>query len=292
MNRSISWDLYRSFAAVMRDGSFSAAARTLGLTQPTVARQIAALEHSLGVELFIRSHHGLTPTAAAARLSPHIETLMQTTAALVRDVSHDRGVSGTVRITAGEMIAIHYLPPILGEVRRAYPQLQLELSLTERIEDLQQREADIAVRLIEPRQQGLVRRLATTVTLHLYAHRDYLAQKGEPSTVDDLANHDLIGYDAETPVTRAATAPFPWLGRPGFALRTDSVSAQLAAMNGGLGIGYTLDDVAARYPCLRRVLGQSFALEYPIWIVMHEDLRKDPAAGAVFDALADGWKSA
>lgn len=285
MNREPSWDLYRAFATVLRHGSLSAAARVLGLTQPTVSRQIDALETALGTTLFLRTHQGLSPTAAAVRLEPHAETLLQTCATLGRSASSVDAVDGTVRVTAGEMVGIAYLLPALSGLRRTHPRLHLELSLSDAIEDLLRRAADVAVRMTEPTQNALLVRRVNSVEMGLYAHQDYLNRKGIPGNWKELGEHDLIGFDTETPTIRAVAKSRPWLRRANFSLRTDSGPAQHAAIQNGFGIGYCQSRLAARDPAMVRVLGDDFSLTFGMWVVMHESLRTDPACRAVFDAL-------
>src|SRR5215468_12128029 len=125
------WSLYRSFLAVMREGSLSGAARVLGLTQPTIARHIEALEQSIGLELFVRSQQGLSPTEGALELKPYAESLAATTAAIMRAASgQGKTVKGTVRVSASETVGAEVLPPILATLRERHPQLEVELVLS------------------------------------------------------------------------------------------------------------------------------------------------------------------
>src|SRR6202023_4089615 len=121
------WNLYRSFLSVLRMGSLSAAAREEGLTQPTVGRHVDSLEKALGVSLFTRSQHGLSPTEAALELRPYAESLEATAAALVRAAVGRAGTRGTVRVTASEVIGAEVLPPILTRLHAAHPGITLEL---------------------------------------------------------------------------------------------------------------------------------------------------------------------
>lgn len=285
MTQEPSWDLYRAFATVLRHGSLSGAARVLGLTQPTLSRQIDALEAALGTTLFVRTHQGLSPTAAAVRLAPHAHNLLQTVATLNRSASAVDEVSGTVRVTAGETVGIAYLMPVLTGLRRTYPRLHLELSLSDAIEDLLRREADVAVRMTEPTQGALLVRRVSSVEIGLYAHQDYLTLKGTPRHWKELTQHDLIGFDQETPAIRAAAEAHPWLRRADFGLRTDSGPGQYAALQSGFGIGYCQSRLAARNPELVRVLADHFSLTFRMWVVMHESLGSDPACRAVYDEL-------
>jgi DNA-binding transcriptional LysR family regulator len=193
------WGLYRSFLSVLRTGSLSAAARDEGLTQPTVGRHVDSLEKALGVSLFTRSQHGLTPTEAALELQPYAESLEATAAALVRSAVGRAGTRGTVRITASEVIGAEVLPPILTRLHEAHPEITIELVLSNRTEDLLQREADIAVRMVRPTQQALLARHAGDTELGLHARRDYLERRGMPSSLAELREHALIGFDRETP---------------------------------------------------------------------------------------------
>jgi DNA-binding transcriptional LysR family regulator len=289
MSTEPSWDLFRTFAIVLREGSLSGAARVLGMTQPSVARHIDALEAAVGGKLFVRSQRGLSPTDRGLALRTHAESLVATSAALMRAASGtEDAAAGTVRITASEVVGAEHLPPILAGLRRAHPALAIELVLSNAVSDLLQRQADIAVRMVEPTQQALVARKVGAVTLGFHAHRDYLAARGVPTTANDLLTHDLIGVDTETPAVRAVMSRMPGLTREAFALRTDSDLAQLAAIRAGYGIGVCQVEIARRDPALVRVTPDLFSFELPLWVVMHEDLRGVARCRAVFDALAEG----
>ncbi len=288
MSTDPSWDLFRTFAAVLREGSLSAAARVLGMTQPSVARHIDALEAAVGAKLFVRTQRGLSPTDRGLALRSHAESMVATSAALLRAASGAEDVSGTVRITASEVVGAEHLPPILADLRRAHPGLAIELVLSNAVTDLLQRQADIAVRMVEPAQQALVARKVGAVTVGFHAHRDYLAARGVPRTMEELLAHDLIGMDTETPAIRAVLQRYPGLTRDAFALRVDSDLAQLAAIRAGYGIGFCQVEIARHEPDLVRVTPQLFSLEFPLWVAMHEDLRGVARYRAVFDALAEG----
>lgn len=282
------WSLYCSFLSVLRTGSLSAAAREGGLTQPTVGRHIDALEKALGVALFTRSQQGLTPTEAALELRPYAESLEATAAALVRAAVGRAGTQGTVRITASEIVGAEVLPPILTQLRADHPEITLELVLSNRTEDLLQREADIAVRMVRPTQQALAARHVGDIELGLHARRDYLDRHGTPTSVAELREHALIGFDRENAFIRSVRAQgFP-VERSMFALRSDSDLAQLACVRAGFGIGVCQVGLARRPPELVRVLARSFLFKLEVWIVMHSDLRSSKRCRVVADALARG----
>lgn len=288
MSNDPDWALYRTMLAVLDTGSLSAAARNLALTQPTVARHIDALEAILTADLFVRSQRGLEPTDLAQSLRPHAELMAATAAALLRTASGSLGtVAGTVRISASDVVGVEHLPPILAQLRHDHPALVIELVLSDRVDDLLARAADIAVRMTEPTQTALLARRLPPVELGFHAHRSYLERRGTPASIEDLSAHDVIGYDVETAALRAMSARLPSLGRQGFALRTDSNLAQLAAIRAGFGIGLCQSTVAQRDAALVRVL-PAVALVLPLWIVMHEDLKTSARYRTVFDALTAG----
>jgi DNA-binding transcriptional LysR family regulator len=283
------WSLYRSFLAVLREGSLSAAARALGLTQPTIARHIDALEAAVGFELFTRSQQGLAATDGALELKPYAESLAATTAALLRTASgQGLTVKGTVRVSASEMIGAEVLPPILAQLRQDHPALEIELLLSNTIDNLLRRDADVAVRMVEPVQEALVVRRLGSVTLGLHAHRRYLARAGMPGDLQSLQAHSLIGFDRETPAIRSMCAQVPGFRSIRFALRTDSDIAQLMAIKAGFGIGICQVALALRDPELERVLADTFAIRLGVWLAMHENLRSTPRCRVVFDGLATG----
>lgn len=283
------WDLYRSFLTVLEEGSLSGAARALGLAQPTIGRHVGALEQALGLELFTRSQHGLSPTDAALELRPYAQSLAATTAALVRAASGEReAVHGVVRIAASEVVGVEILPRILTGLRERYPALVIELVLSSNAEDLIRREADIAVRMFKPSQEALVARHIGKIEVRLHAHRRYLDRMGTPVGVADLAGHTLIGFDRETAAIRSMGRRVTGFDRSMFALRADSDLAQLAMIRAGYGIGGCQVGVAKRDPALVQVVSEAFQLTLDTWVAMHEDLRSSSRCRAVFDALVAG----
>lgn len=289
MNSEPSWDFYRSFLIVLQQGSLSAAAREQGLTQPTIGRHIDALEQAIGAELFTRSPNGLLPTDAALALKPYAETLAATAAALLRTASGQRGsVAGTVRVSASEVVGVEVLPGILGPLQETYPELQIELSASDTIEDLVNREADIAVRMAEPQQEALVVRRIGDVPLGFHAHRRYLERHGIPQTIDELVSHRLIGFDRQTAYVRLMTKRYPIPADMKFSYRADSNLAQLSAIRAGVGIGLCQTGLARGNPDLVHVLPDAFSIPLGMWVAMHESLKTSPRCRATFDALVKG----
>lgn len=295
---TISWDLYRTFLAVLRTGSLSAGARDLGLTQPTAGRHVEALERALGYPLFTRSQQGLRPTDAALALQPYAETLASTAAAMARHATGTAGdISGVVRISASDVIGIEVLPPILAALQDEHPQLIIELSLSDAVEDLLRRDADIAIRMTNPAQDALVAQRIGNIAVGLYAHRRYLDRYGTPLSVADLKAHRFIGFDRKTAFIRAMESRFqeimpmfPRFDELNLSYRTDSNVAQLAAIRAGVGIGICQMGIARKDPGLVRILPEVFEVPLETWAVMHENLRAGIRWRRTFDALVQGLR--
>jgi DNA-binding transcriptional LysR family regulator len=289
MASDIGWELYRSFLGVLTHGSLSGAARALGVAQPTIGRHVAALEKSLGLALFTRSQTGFQPTDAGQSLRMYAESLQSTVAALERAAaSQGSGVSGSVKITASDVIGVEVLPPIVARLRDQHPGLAVELALTDRVQDLIGRESDIAVRMMRPRQGLLVARRVGQVVLGLHAHQSYLSRHGTPRNLADLANHALIGFNETTAFIRGAAKMLNVWRREAFSIRTDNNLAQLALIRSGAGIGVCQVAIAQRDDGIVRILPKQVALPLETWITMHQDLRHSPRCRVTFDALVEG----
>ncbi|MGE8098433.1 LysR family transcriptional regulator [Pseudomonas fluorescens] len=289
MASNIGWELYRSFLGVLNEGSLSGAARLLGITQPTVGRHIAALEKALDVVLFTRSQTGLMPTEVALTLRAHAQTMENTAASIERAASSQgAAVQGIIRISASDVIGVEVLPPIITRLRQQHPALKVELVLTNRVVDLLQLEADIAVRMMRPRQEQLVARRIGHIELGLHAHAEYLSQHGMPRDLNELASHSIIGYDQPNAFIRSISKSIKGIDRQLFSLSSDSDLAQLALIRAGAGIGFCQVPLAKRDGALQRVLSTTFSLGLETWVTMHEDLRNSPRCRATFDALVEG----
>lgn len=287
-----SWDFYRTFLAVLETGSLSAAARLLGLTQPTAGRHIEALEHEAGQQLFTRSQRGLEPTETALAMKPLAEAMAASADAMRRTASEMHGaISGRVRISASDVVAIEILPKVLAPLLAAHPALHIELSVSDALEDLLNREADIALRMVKPTQTALLVRHIGEIPIGCFAHKDIIARHGRPQTIDALQTMPTIGFDRTFGYVREALKSLPDLVLPDFTLRSDSNLAQLAAIRAGCGFGLCQRPIGLRDPDLEEVLQDQFPFRLPVWIAMHEDQRRSPRCRTVFDALVTGMSA-
>jgi DNA-binding transcriptional LysR family regulator len=286
---NLDWALWRSFLAILREGSLSGAARTLDVAHPTVRRHLDELEARLSAPLFVRSPSGLVATELALSLRDAAQTMESAAAHLVRTASADAGATaGAVRIAASEIMGVEVLPPILSALKAEHPGLSFELTLSNTIEDVLRHDADIAVRMTRPAQDGLLARKVGRIPLGLYAHESWIARHGQPdSLADPIASGSLIGYDRDPAIIRALADFGLQATRTDFGFRSDSDLAQLAALRAGLGVGVCQQPIADRDPQLRRVL-PAFTHGLEIWLVTHPNLRHVRRVRATLDGLASG----
>jgi DNA-binding transcriptional LysR family regulator len=282
------WDLFQSLHAVLEAGTLSAAARLRGLTQPTLGRHIETLEQRLGSPLFLRSPRGLQPTDLARELKPHLHDMAAAASAAVRDASGAAdSLTGSIRITASEMVGAEVLPPILTEFREAHRGIVIELMMSNIVDDLSRREADIAVRMAPPTQNALVAKKVGEVELGFYATEAYIARHGAPIGMEEMKAHSIIGFDGPARSVRDLAGMNVSVSRETFDFRSDSDLAQLAMIRAGFGIGVCQPTIARRHG-LVRVMGNVAVFNLGVWIVMHENLRASRRMRLMFDHLVDG----
>jgi len=283
-SRDINWGYWRTFLAVLDTGSLSGAARRLSLTQPTIGRHIENLEYALNLPLFVRSQNGLEPTPLALSLEPKAQAMAMSAYALTRRAKTGPvELEGTVRITASEIVGTEILPDILCGFGDKNPRVDLELALSNDQADLLHQDADIAVRMVRPRQTRLLAKKIGKVKLGLYAHRSYLQKCPAPLDIAELEDHHLIGIDRDTERWAGVTLGKNQIMSDDLYFRCDSDIGQLAAVRSGLGIGVCQKAIAKKNLSLRAVLANEVEFELEMWVVMHEDLKAHKCARAIFD---------
>jgi DNA-binding transcriptional LysR family regulator len=284
----LDWNHLRAFVTTAEAGSLTAAARVLGLTQPTLGRQITALEGSLAVTLFERNGHRLSLTDAGHDLLRHARDMGDAARRLSLRASGQRsGLSGLVRVTASDIASVHDLPDAVELVRQRAPGITLEVIASDDIKDLMRRDADIAVRNVRPTQPHLVARLVREKTGHFYAATSYLAKRGRPRTETDLATHDWIGMGAVDRMIGYMKGLGVALPPEAFALQSESGLVVWELAKRGMGICPMDDDVAGQLPQMERVLPDILSVTYPIWLVTHREIHTSPRIRLVFDTLAE-----
>ncbi len=289
MNRAApDWTLWRSFGAVVEHGSLSAAARELGLSQPTLGRHIEALESSLGTSLFTRAIKGLEPNTAAMRLYEQVHTahLALNEATLLAEGSNKK-LEGSIRITASTVTSHYSLPSMLRQIRQQYPAIEIELVPSDSPENLLMREADIAIRMFRPTQLELISRKIGESPLVCCAHESYFKDNPMPLEIEDLYRAPLIGFDnSELAPTIAQQMGFDLL-RANFALRSDSQTAIWELVKAGLGIGFAQKVLVEQTPGMRMLLPQLPLPPLEIWLTTHRELFTSRKIRVIYDLLAD-----
>jgi len=293
MKQDFDWSLIRSFLAALDHGSLLGAARALHSSQPTIGRHIAELESQLGVVLFERTGRGLLASAMALRLADAARAMEAGALQLARSVSvAQSGFGGSVRLTASQPVACVLLPPILARMRLALPEIQIDLVVSNAVSNLLRREADIALRMVQPDQATLVARRIGKVTIGTYAHRDYLRRRGTPRAPAELQQHVLVGEDQQENIRQGfASFGFP-LRREDFALRTDDLMAYQAAVRAGLGIGFLADYACRGDADLVALLPMLKIPPLPMWLAVHREIRTSSRIRAVYDFLAEAVPAA
>ncbi len=283
----LDWTLLRAFLATVDTGSLSAAALQIGTTQPTLSRHIKALEAAIGTPLFRRSVKGLEPTEAGLSLVDDARDMGRAAEVLaLKAQGKAETLSGTVRITASVVVSNLILPPVIAQLRREEPMIQVEIVASDLSQNLLRRDADIALRMFDPTQNALIARKLGDTPLGLYASKDYLARKGRPQTMTDILDHDVIGFDRLDDILKGFAAHGYPVTRNQFPVRTDNQMVCWHLLLAGAGIGFAQDLLAGAQPGLERIdIGMTLPA-LPVWLVMHEEVRNNARIRRVADFLA------
>lgn len=284
---NFSWDLVRTFEAVARTGSLSAAARDLKLSQPTVGRHIDLIEDQFRMALFIRGREGMQLTEQGADLVASAHELKLSALAFERSAAGaDENISGTVRISANDIFGVLVLPHLLADFIHENPDVQVEIAVNNSAANLLQRDADIAVRMFRPTQNDLVARKISNLKLGLYAHKDYLTRHPPPQNLAELRNHNFIGFDRETSLIEVAAGLGEVFEVKDFVLRSDNILTHIEAVRAGVGVGVIQQKLAESWPEVRRVLPFVSLPDLELWIACHSEVRHNKRIRMMMDFLA------
>lgn len=282
------WNQVRAFLAAAEEGSLSAAARVLHQTQPTLSRQVTGLEQSLGVTLFQRGHRKLQLTEAGLELLEHVRAMAEAANRVSLAASgQSQAVEGRVCITATEMLATYYLPPILRKLRELAPGIVVEVVASDQVRDLIRREADIAIRHGQPTQPDLIARRIGSLRGRIYAARHLLDEVGAPRSLDDLADQDFVGIDDTEGLIAGLAEQGLRLRLEQFRIHTASGNCMIQLIREGLGFGVLPMDTIGIFDDLECVLPELFNPEIPVWLVTHQELHTSRRIRLVFDLLAE-----
>lgn len=281
------WNRARAFLVTAEEGSLSAAARALGMTQPTLGRQVDALEDELGVVLFERVGRGFTLTPSGVELLEHVRAMGEAANRVsLTATGQSQSIEGTVCISASEVYAALVLPPIIAKLRRAEPGIRIEIVASIKASDLKRREADIALRNFAPSEPDLIAKKIRDVPARLYAAPSYLKRLGNPKSPADLSRADFISIDGSGAFMRGLNAMGLQLTEKNFPILTENYLVMWELVKHGLGIGILDATIGDREPSVKRALPSLAPLMFPIWLVTHRELSTTRRIRVVFDLLA------
>jgi DNA-binding transcriptional LysR family regulator len=282
------WNQVRAFLVSAEEGSFSAASRALGLTQPTLGRQVAALEERLGVTLFERLGRSLSLTQSGLELLDHVRAMGDAASRLSLTASgQSQRIEGRVCITTTDVFAIYLLPDALRRLREAAPGIEIEIVASNDVRDLRRREADIAIRHGRPDQPDLIARLLRETTVCLYASTGYLDRHGRPQAPGDVSDAVFIGFDRSERLMTYLNAGGLALTRDNFKLSAESGAVAWEMVQQGLGIGVMAKAIGDRTPGVEQILPGLPPKTIPIWLVTHRELHTSRRIRLVYDLLAE-----
>jgi len=281
------WNRARAFLVTAEEGSLSAAARALGLAQPTLGRQVDALEQELGVVLFQRVGRGLELTASGLELLDHVRAMGDAAGRVsLSAAGQSQTINGNVCITASDIYAAILLPPIIAKLRGQYPGITIEIVASNTVSDLRRREADIAIRHFRPNEPDLIAKKVNDAHARLYATPAYLARIGNPTTPYDLQDADFIGFERGGALLKGLNDHGLSLQADNFPIISENYTVMWGMVKQGLGIGILDATIGDAEPLVQRVLPDLKPITFPIWLVAHRELNTSRRIRVVFDVLA------
>ncbi len=288
-NVKFDWNRARAFLVTAEEGSLSAAARAMGMTQPTLGRQVDALEAELGVILFERAGRGLILTPSGIELLDHVRAMGEAAGRMSLAASgQSQTLEGSICLTASEIESAYLLPPIIARLRQRAPGIEVEVVASNAAMDLKRREADIAIRSFRPTQPDLIAKRLNDQHARFYATPAYLARIGNPATPADLGRADFISFEANDQYLDAINGLGLSLTRKNLSVLTASHCVHWQFARHGVGIGMVPEKIGDADPAMVRVLpGQIKPMTFPMWLTTHRGLNTSRRVRMVFDFLAE-----
>jgi len=281
------WNRARAFLVTAEEGSLAAAARALDMTQPTLGRQVAALEQEIGVELFSRIGRGLELTPNGIKLVEHVRAMGDAANRFSLSASGQSDIiEGSICVTATEIFSTFILPPIIQKLRQLEPGIEIEIVSTNDESNLNRREADIAIRSFRPSQPELIVKKLYDARGHLYAATTYLHSLGNPRTITELNNANFIDFEKSGRLLSLLNAQGFDLTPHNFPVITKNHNVQWELVKHGVAISGMIEEIADKEPLVERVVVPGLApITVPLWLVTHNELRTNRRVRRVFDFL-------
>jgi len=287
----LDWDAYRFFIAVVDSGSFSAAARRLRVSQPTVGRKISELEERLKVRLFERTNQGYSLTDAGHSIVRYCRDLENNALYIERAIAgQDRNLEGKVQVATTDGLGAYWLAPRLPRWHERHPKIEIELLVGTSSLDLMRREADIAFRIGDPGSEDLVGRKIGHVSFGLYGSLSYFEQRGEPHDIISLREHSIIESVGSIANLVQASRLREISEGAKYCLQCNHLPTQIAAASAGVGLLALPCYVGATVPALRRIFPEDFDIALDLWLLTHRDLRAVTRIRMMLDFLAEEVK--
>ena len=285
------WNKARAFLVTAEEGSLSAAARALGMTQPTLGRQVDGLEKELGIVLFERVGRGLTLTPVGLELLDHVREMGDAAGRMsLAALGQSQALEGTICISASETYAAVLLPPIIAKLREMEPGIKVEIVVSNRASDLRRREADIAIRNFRPTEPDLIAKKICDADAILYATPDYLKKIGNPTKPEHLRHAEFVNLDPGGMMLKALNHIGLDLTEANFPLLTESYLVMWELVRQGTAIGILDAHIGDADPDVRRVLPNLPPIVFPIWLVAHRELTTNRRIRLVYDYLAESLR--
>jgi len=283
------WNQARAFLVTAEEGSLSAAARALELTQPTLSRQVAGLEETLGVTLFERTPRALLLTQTGIQLLEHFRIMGSAADRIsIAATGQSHSITGNVAITSTDMMATHYILPIIKRIKPIAPELQIEFITSNQLSNLMQREADIAIRHSRPQEDNLIAKRLRDTTAHLMASSSYLDETGRPSKVSDIDSMMYVGAEYPERLLGVLAAQGLSFTSANFNYHTSNGTVLLELVRQGFGISFLPVEMLERYPELEIVWPEFEPMQIESWLVTHRELRTNAGIRLVFDQISEG----
>ncbi len=280
------WNKARAFLVTAEEGSLSAAARALGMAQPTLGRQVDGLEQELGIILFERAGRGLILTPSGLELLDHVREMgLAAGRVSLAALGQSQAIEGTICISASEIYAAVLLPPIIAKLRRLEPGIQVEIVVSNQPSDLRRREADIAIRSFRPTEPDLIAKKIGDADACLYASPDYIERLGNPTKPDDLRHADFINLDHSGMMLKGLNSLGLGLTEANFPIMTESYVVMWELVRQGAAIGILDAYIGDADPAVRRVLPDLKPITFTNWLVAHRELSTSRRIRMVYDFL-------
>jgi DNA-binding transcriptional LysR family regulator len=285
------WNRARAFLVTAEEGSLAAAARSMGMTQPTLGRQVAALESEIGFDLFTRRGRGLELTPNGIKLLEHVRLMGDAANQFSLSASGKSDqIEGDVSITASELLSTFMLPAMIKVLRQLEPGIEIEIHSTNEQRDINRREADIAIRSVRPTQPELIAKRLCSVRGHLYAAKSYLKQLGDPPSIDELNKANFIDTENPGRLMELLNSRGLTVNKQNFPVISNSHMVQWELVKQGVAITATLEEIGDNEPLVERIAISGVPLiTIDLWLVTHNELRTNRRIRRVFDFLVSAF---